>query len=177
MLKELTDLEIVGKFKRAGSKSIEKKECIEIMADLCCCEIDDIRNVLLKNGIPECDLPKKRGRKPKTEVVNGKEFEKAEPNELIIAEEVEDDIPVDDTYEDCATEKIDQFSECEKVLGECGNVHSNVVDASNLEDGTYNLVKALEYDIDRRTELLKKLPGALQVVHDVKELLGGAYVS
>ena len=58
----MTDLEIVGKFKRADNK----KDILQILAELNACQVDEIKEVLLKNGISEDEFPKKRGKKPKS---------------------------------------------------------------------------------------------------------------
>lgn len=58
---QMTDLEIVGKFKRADNK----KEILQVLADLNVCKVDDIKEVLVRNGISEDEFPKKRGKKPK----------------------------------------------------------------------------------------------------------------
>lgn len=55
--------EIVGKFKRADNK----KEILQILADLNGCRVDDIRAYLLEHGFSEDDLPAKRGRKKKVD--------------------------------------------------------------------------------------------------------------
>lgn len=74
---QMTDTEIVSKYKRAENK----KEQISILAQLNACDEDEIKKVLLKGGLTEDDLPKKRGRKPGT-----KETKKM-PEEKAIAEE------------------------------------------------------------------------------------------
>lgn len=74
---QMTDTEIVSKYKRAENK----KEQISILAQLNACDEDEIKKVLLKGGLTEDDLPKKRGRKPGT-----KETKKM-PEEKVIAEE------------------------------------------------------------------------------------------
>ena len=57
---QMTNSEIIGKFKRAD----DKKNYIKILADLNGCSEEDIIEILRKNDIPESDIPKKRGRKP-----------------------------------------------------------------------------------------------------------------
>lgn len=74
---QMTDTEIVSKYKRAENK----KEQISILAQLNACDEDEIKKVLLKGGLTEDDLPKKRGRKP------GAKETKKMPEEKVIAEE------------------------------------------------------------------------------------------
>lgn len=79
---QMTDTEIVSKYKRAENK----KEQISILAQLNACDEDEIKKVLLKGGLTEDDLPKKRGRKPGTKEAKKMTEEKAiaeETNEAL----------------------------------------------------------------------------------------------
>lgn len=53
--------------KRSYLNATDQREQIGILADLNLCQKDDIRNILIEQGIPEEELPKKRGRKKKQE--------------------------------------------------------------------------------------------------------------
>lgn len=62
---EMTNNEIVSKFKRAE----EKKEQISILAQLNACSEEKIKQILIHEGIPEIEVQpvkKRRGRKPGT---------------------------------------------------------------------------------------------------------------
>jgi len=67
-----TDSEILGKYIRAE----DKKEVIKTLAELNDCDVSDIINVLVQNGVSEESLPEvksKRRRKPrKTKTENNK---------------------------------------------------------------------------------------------------------
>lgn len=54
-------MEIVNKFKKAD----DKKEILQVLADLNVCSTEDMKSYLLEHGISEDEFPKKRGRKPK----------------------------------------------------------------------------------------------------------------
>lgn len=69
---QMKEIEIVGKYNRATNK----KEQITILAQLNGCSEEDIRKVLIENGINEEDLPKKPGRKPGNKVTGDKGMEK-----------------------------------------------------------------------------------------------------
>ena len=62
---QMTDFEIVAKYKSAK----DRKKQIDILAQLNACDKETIRKILIKNGIPESELPSKRGPKPKQQVV------------------------------------------------------------------------------------------------------------
>ena len=62
---QMTDLEIVANYKSAK----DPKKQIEILAQLNVCNKETIRKILIKNGVPESELPSKRGPKPKQQVV------------------------------------------------------------------------------------------------------------
>lgn len=57
----MTDSEILSKYRKADNK----KEMLQILADLNGCDKDGMKKFLLDNGIPESDFEVKRGRKPK----------------------------------------------------------------------------------------------------------------
>ena len=63
---QMTDLEIVAKYKSAK----DRKKQIDILAQLNVCYKETIRKILIENGIPESELPGKRGPKPKQQVVS-----------------------------------------------------------------------------------------------------------
>lgn len=56
----MNESEIVGKFRRADNK----KEMLQILADLNGCDKDAMKSYLLDHGVSEDEFPK-RGRKPK----------------------------------------------------------------------------------------------------------------
>lgn len=58
---QMNETEILGSYRRAENK----KEQIQILADLNCCDNDTIIELLKKNGVPEEELSPKRGRKTK----------------------------------------------------------------------------------------------------------------
>ena len=60
----MTDREIVGKFNRA----VDKKEQIEVLSGLNTCTSEEIIEVLLRNGVKEEDIPKKKKSRGKREV-------------------------------------------------------------------------------------------------------------
>lgn len=60
---QMSEFEIVFDFKAAK----KKREQISILADLNQCSRDKIREILLRNGISEEELPKKPGKSRKTE--------------------------------------------------------------------------------------------------------------
>lgn len=57
----MTDSEILSKYR----KSDNKKEMLQILADLNGCDKEGMKKFLLEHGIPESDFEVKRGRKPK----------------------------------------------------------------------------------------------------------------
>lgn len=56
----MSESEIIGKFRKADNK----KEILQILADLNGCDKDVMKSYLLEHGISEDEFPK-RGRKPK----------------------------------------------------------------------------------------------------------------
>lgn len=58
---QMSNAEIVAKFNRAD----DKKAQIGILADLNGCDKEKIKQILLEGGVPESELPKARGPKPK----------------------------------------------------------------------------------------------------------------
>lgn len=60
---QMTDIEIVGRFRRAENK----KGQVQILADLNACSKEEIVEVLKKYDIDVSGYIKKKGRKPKTE--------------------------------------------------------------------------------------------------------------
>lgn len=56
----MSESEIIGKFRRADNK----KEILQVLADLNGCNKDEMKSYLLEHGVSEDDFPK-RGRKPK----------------------------------------------------------------------------------------------------------------
>lgn len=58
----MDELEIISKFKKADNK----REMLQVLADLNGCSKDEMKAYLLEHGISEDDFPK-RGRKPKVE--------------------------------------------------------------------------------------------------------------
>lgn len=125
---DMTERELVGKFKRADNK----KEMIEILADLNGCDIPTIEAILLENGIPEEVIPKRRGRKPKA---------KTEPPKKEVKE-------VDDT----------EFAEGEEVVNVPGVVLSacmfrNEVLTNQIIELT-NQIKSLETERDALCDFL-----------------------
>lgn len=57
----MNDSEILGKYRKADNK----KEMLQILADLNGCSKEEMKKFLLASGIPESDFEVKRGRKPK----------------------------------------------------------------------------------------------------------------
>lgn len=57
----MTDIEILGKYRKADNK----KEMLQILADLNGCDKDSMKKFLIDHGIPEGDFEVKRGMKPK----------------------------------------------------------------------------------------------------------------
>ena len=76
---QMSKLEIVGKYKRAG----DKKRQLSILAQLNGCDEDDIKKILLECGLTEDDFPKKPGRK------TGKKEEKKMAGEKVVANKTE----------------------------------------------------------------------------------------
>ena len=77
---QMTDIEIVGRFRRAENK----KGQVQILADLNACSKEEIVEVLKKHDIDVSGYIKKKGRKPKaesTEEVVVKEEDKVECSE------------------------------------------------------------------------------------------------
>lgn len=73
--------------KRSYQTAADPKVQIEILADLNLCQKEDIRRILIEQGIPEEELPKKRGRKKKQEepvVVSEPIKEQIQKEELVI---------------------------------------------------------------------------------------------
>lgn len=58
---QMSNAEIVGKYKRAD----DKKAQISILAELNGCDKEKIKQILLEGGVPESELPKARSSKPK----------------------------------------------------------------------------------------------------------------
>ena len=58
---QMNETEILGSYRRAENK----KEQIQILADLNCCDNETIIELLKKNGVPEEEFSSKRGRKTK----------------------------------------------------------------------------------------------------------------
>lgn len=61
----LSNLEIVGKFKRADNK----KEMLKILSELNACKVSEIRDILIAEGVDPNIIPKPRIRKVKSEPV------------------------------------------------------------------------------------------------------------
>lgn len=74
----MNENEIVDKFKRADNK----KEMLQVLAELNGCRTDDMKNYLLNHGFSESDFPAKRSRKKKTDQ------DKAEANIGVEADEI-----------------------------------------------------------------------------------------
>lgn len=83
----MTDSEIVSKYQKAD----DKKEMLKILADLNGCVGDsEVREVLIRNGIPEEELPRKGRRK---KVQKPQEQEAPEREEPLCYTEPELEIP------------------------------------------------------------------------------------
>lgn len=76
----MSESEIIGKFRRADNK----KEMLQVLADLNGCSNDDMKTYLLEHGVSEGDFPKK-GRKPN---VAKKEVKKSVKEEVPYIEPV-----------------------------------------------------------------------------------------
>lgn len=61
---QMSNLEIVGRYRRADNK----KEQIEILAQLNGCNKEQIKGILIEGGIAESQLPKSRGPRPKKQL-------------------------------------------------------------------------------------------------------------
>lgn len=83
---QMTDLEIVASYRRNRNKNQ-----IDVLAQLNACGKENIREILIKNGIPEDELPKKRGPKPKKQELPV--VEEPEVQEEDTAPVLEDDLP------------------------------------------------------------------------------------
>lgn len=74
----MTDSEILSKY----SKADNKKEMLQILADLNGCDKGSMKEFLLEHGISESDFAVKRGRKPKVKQDAEKNTEEVKEQEL-----------------------------------------------------------------------------------------------
>lgn len=68
MVMHMSEVEILGKFRRAD----DKKEVVQILSELNACSYAEMKEYLVEHGIPAEEIPVKRGRKKMVSAVANK---------------------------------------------------------------------------------------------------------